>query len=280
MAKVTLNTPSSNPERRTTFTPEQPKRLMWPYIVAGVVVGGWAMTMVSLLVLRPYLAPEQVTIVQAPVQQAEVALGPQLPVQPEPAAQDSTDEITRSAVGLLQPQPTLPEFADAAFGAQPLPAAFNAPVGAIEQHAKEVDEMKDSIAELPICVEQLGELMTTTRISFASGSRTPNQLDMQSAREIALLLEDCHLVMVAVEGHSDTTGQEQTNMALSWTRAEAVIAQLRNEGLDVSAFEPLGFGSRKPLDASGTPAADDVNRRVQFHLAPRPGSGNEMFTKN
>lgn len=142
----------------------------------------------------------------------------------------------------------------------------------------QVSEMEASY-ELPVCVSQLQELMDNVTIGFNIGSTEPLDKDFEGARIIASILQGCDPVMVAVEGHSDTTGQEQANMALSWIRAEAVVSRLRAEGFDIAAFEPLGFGSRKPIDVSNTPVADARNRRVQFHLAPRPGSDGAMFAK-
>ncbi|MFL4469773.1 hypothetical protein ACERZ8_07800 [Tateyamaria armeniaca] len=40
---------------------------------------------------------------------------------------------------------------------------------------------------------------------------------------------------------------------------------MRAVGIDVSRFEPIGFGARLPL-AQGSAEDDDLNRRVEFDV--------------
>ncbi len=66
-----------------------------------------------------------------------------------------------------------------------------------------------------------------------------------------------------VEGHTDSTGRPDANLALSKRRAAAVKAYLvSNSGVDAGRLDTVGKGSTEPLDALHP--ASGVNRRVQI----------------
>lgn len=183
-------------------------------------------------------------------------------------------DVTRSNAGIANDSQLATTPTEAA-----MERSFTAAIEEAAVAAQQVTAMEQTFS-LPDCVAELQNLVETVRIGFAIGSFEPLPQDMDGARRIASIVADCDPVMVAVEGHSDLTGQEQNNMNLSWIRADAVVSRLRSEGFDVKALEPLGFGARKPIDPSVTPAANALNRRVQFHLAPRPGTNSALFAEN
>ena len=72
-----------------------------------------------------------------------------------------------------------------------------------------------------------------------------------------------------LEGHTDTIGEEQYNLALSVNRATAI----RNWLLDALRLDPArikvkGLGKSKPLIAKGTPEEQAQNRRVEVTIQP------------
>jgi outer membrane protein OmpA-like peptidoglycan-associated protein len=65
-----------------------------------------------------------------------------------------------------------------------------------------------------------------------------------------------------VEGHTDSTGQPDRNLALSKRRAEAVRSYLVSAyNVPRGRLEAVGRGQTKPINASNP--ADPANRRVQ-----------------
>jgi outer membrane protein OmpA-like peptidoglycan-associated protein len=67
-----------------------------------------------------------------------------------------------------------------------------------------------------------------------------------------------------VEGHTDTVGGEQFNLALSAQRADAVTLYLSSHfGVDPAALEPVGMGKDHPLVATPDQTPEPRNRRVQ-----------------
>lgn len=72
-------------------------------------------------------------------------------------------------------------------------------------------------------------------------------------------------IKVRVEGHTDNTGDEDTNMVISQARAEAVMRTLINDhGVDEEILVPVGYGEGKPLAPNDTPEGQRKNRRFEI----------------
>lgn len=68
---------------------------------------------------------------------------------------------------------------------------------------------------------------------------------------------------IEVAGHTDTTGSDAHNVALSQARAEAVVAYLKQAGVS-STLTAKGYGSTQPLVPNTTDALRAQNRRVEL----------------
>ena len=66
-----------------------------------------------------------------------------------------------------------------------------------------------------------------------------------------------------IQGHTDTDGEEDTNLALSQARADAVLAFLVDGGLDADRFEAVGFGETQPVLIDGV-EDKEASRRIEF----------------
>ncbi len=81
------------------------------------------------------------------------------------------------------------------------------------------------------------------------------------AKILALVPDRC----VVIEGHTDSTGKEEKNIALSKERANSIVKYLAAKpGIERDHLVPLGKGSSNP--AAGLDARDPLNRRVLFKL--------------
>lgn len=69
-------------------------------------------------------------------------------------------------------------------------------------------------------------------------------------------------VSVQVEGHTDNTGSETYNQALSQRRADAVRQGLMDAGIPGSAVTATGLGEAQPEDDNTTKEGRANNRRV------------------
>jgi len=80
-----------------------------------------------------------------------------------------------------------------------------------------------------------------------------------------ILQKDTSLHIV-IEGHTDNTGSEAHNKALSLGRANAVVAYLTTKGITASRLEAHGYAAEKPIASNDTDEGKAKNRRVEFRI--------------
>jgi len=77
---------------------------------------------------------------------------------------------------------------------------------------------------------------------------------------------DCPQTRIRVTGHTDASGNEESNVALSLSRAESVVDYMRNRGLPADRLQAVGAGSSQPLLEASDPRSRRANRRVEFDM--------------
>ena len=73
-------------------------------------------------------------------------------------------------------------------------------------------------------------------------------------------------VAVEIEGHTDSSGTEEYNQALSEARAEAVCQALVQLGLKDCKLTARGYGETRPIADNDTPEGRQLNRRVAIRF--------------
>ncbi len=71
-------------------------------------------------------------------------------------------------------------------------------------------------------------------------------------------------VRIELGGHTDNTGSESHNQALSERRAKAVHDYLIGAGIEASRLRYRGYGPSKPVASNETEAGRQLNRRTDF----------------
>ncbi|HFA50712.1 MAG TPA: OmpA family protein [Bacteroidetes bacterium] len=85
-------------------------------------------------------------------------------------------------------------------------------------------------------------------------------------RQVADMMKEHPEVRLKIEGHTDSDGRDDYNLALSKKRALSVKNALVKEGIAPGRLQTVGYGEQKPIDTSNTPEAMALNRRVAFVL--------------
>jgi outer membrane protein OmpA-like peptidoglycan-associated protein len=70
-------------------------------------------------------------------------------------------------------------------------------------------------------------------------------------------------VRVEIQGHTDSQGSDQYNMALSYDRAQSVRNYLVMRGIPPDKLEARGYGETKPIASNNTAEGRAQNRRVE-----------------
>ncbi|MBD9516113.1 OmpA family protein [Pseudomonas sp. PDM22] len=79
--------------------------------------------------------------------------------------------------------------------------------------------------------------------------------------------------LIVIAGHTDSTGDDARNLALSRNRAAAVRDWMQKMGdLPDSCFAVQGHGASQPIASNDTPAGRAANRRVDIRLVPETGA--------
>jgi OmpA-OmpF porin, OOP family len=106
--------------------------------------------------------------------------------------------------------------------------------------------------------------IVTYGIKFDVNQATIRPESAGTLADIAKLMEEQPTLKFTIEGHTDSDGDDKTNLKLSQQRAEAVKSHLVAQGIKADRLEAKGMGETKPIDKNSTPEAKANNRRVEF----------------
>lgn len=111
---------------------------------------------------------------------------------------------------------------------------------------------------------------TFDRLTFKTGSA---EIDMEKS---AAQIENIHRILQAfptiqlkIGGYTDNTGSDETNMALSQARAEAVVAAVAALGSAPERMDAEGYGAQFPVATNDTEEGRAQNRRIDVRVRQR-----------
>ncbi|CAG5070879.1 Peptidoglycan-associated lipoprotein [Dyadobacter sp. CECT 9623] len=106
---------------------------------------------------------------------------------------------------------------------------------------------------------------STTGILFDVNSANIKPESYGVLKDIATVLTENGTVKVKIIGHTDSDGDEGSNLALSKKRAASVREALSKDfGVDAARLETDGKGEAEPASPNGTSEGKANNRRVEF----------------
>jgi OmpA-OmpF porin, OOP family len=173
-------------------------------------------------------------------------------------------------------------------------------VGELEEEIRDLDQRLGGVSQERVALVQRLEAEERIREQFATienlfardearVSREGNRMVMrlvgltfQSGQDVVRpayrpLLEKVRQAaevfprsQITVEGHTDSYGGDENNLALSRRRAEAVSAFLTSE-LNVPAFRlsSVGYGETQPIANNDTEQGRERNRRIDIIIEPQ-----------
>lgn len=120
-----------------------------------------------------------------------------------------------------------------------------------------------------------GLVLTLGDVLFDTGKATLKPGAYATLDRVAKVLHDHAGRKVVIEGHTDSTGSEELNQALSQQRAQAVQTVLMERGVSGAQIATVGKGEAMPVASNDNAAGRQQNRRVELIFsedAPRVAS--------
>lgn len=134
-----------------------------------------------------------------------------------------------------------------------------------------MDRLQERLAHIPgTRVERVSEdtllIHFESDILFAVDSATLSGSSLASLDQSAAVIHEYDKTAVVVQGHTDSTGSETHNQALSERRATSVHNYLIGRGVDAARMTAVGYGEGMPVASNDTESGRQLNRRVNVLL--------------
>lgn len=102
------------------------------------------------------------------------------------------------------------------------------------------------------------------QVNFATDKTEILPDSLPQIDQVVQLLKDDAALKLAINGHTDSTGDKAHNQSLSEGRAKAVVAAITAKGIDGSRLSAAGFGDTQPVADNGSEDGKAKNRRVEL----------------
>jgi outer membrane protein OmpA-like peptidoglycan-associated protein len=126
----------------------------------------------------------------------------------------------------------------------------------------ESDQLMKELASLKAQQTERGIVLTIGDVLFATGKADLSPDADKSVAKLAEFLKKNPNRNVLIEGHTDSVGKDDYNLALSQKRADSVKAKLVGEGIKAGRITTVGYGKKFPVAGNDTKSGKAQNRRV------------------
>jgi outer membrane protein OmpA-like peptidoglycan-associated protein len=114
-----------------------------------------------------------------------------------------------------------------------------------------------------------GQSFALDAVTFETDSTRLASASNDQLAQLAAVLKAYPTVVIAVEGHTDNTGDSASNKKLSEDRAAAVKDALVGMGVPAERVTSTGWGAEKPIASNDTEEGKLKNRRVEISITNR-----------
>jgi len=141
------------------------------------------------------------------------------------------------------------------------------------QMDKQIRELKEQTAGSGVDVTETdnGQAILVNLpdgVTFDVNSSTLKPQFRSTLDQIAGSLNQYPNSLIDVYGHTDSTGSDQYNQALSERRASTVANYLVTQGVSGARIRSQGFGETMPVASNDTEQGRARNRRVEIKIVP------------
>jgi outer membrane protein OmpA-like peptidoglycan-associated protein len=135
-----------------------------------------------------------------------------------------------------------------------------------------IAEQEMQLKELQAKKTDRGMVITLGDVLFNVNKADLSAGGINNVKKLADFLNKYPQRKVLIEGHTDSTGSDSYNQALSEKRANAVQAALVDMGISSDRIATRGYGEASPVATNDTAAGRQLNRRVEIILSDDAGN--------
>jgi outer membrane protein OmpA-like peptidoglycan-associated protein len=130
---------------------------------------------------------------------------------------------------------------------------------------KQAEQIKNDIPGAKVeRVDEGIKVEFNERILFAFSKSDLGDSAKANLNKLVAILNKYPNTNIEIQGHTDSRGTDEYNMALSLRRANAVRDYLASQGIAGTRMTTRGFGESAPAYSNDTPEGMAQNRRVEF----------------
>ena len=136
---------------------------------------------------------------------------------------------------------------------------------------KQEAELRAELQGTGVSVTRIGDNITLNMpgsVTFATNSSDLSPAFYDVLTSVSKVLTEFDQTVVEVAGHTDSSGSETYNQALSERRAGSVGQYLRAQGIDAQRLIDIGMGEAMPVADNNTSVGKQANRRVEITMVP------------
>jgi outer membrane protein OmpA-like peptidoglycan-associated protein len=122
-----------------------------------------------------------------------------------------------------------------------------------------------------VSVTRIGDNITLNmpgNVTFATDSVDLSPAFFDVLNSVSKVLKEFDQTVVEVAGHTDSTGSEAYNQALSERRAASVSQYFAARNVSNQRLIAIGMGELRPIAANSSEAGRQANRRVEITMVP------------
>ena len=109
-----------------------------------------------------------------------------------------------------------------------------------------------------------GLIMMVPDVLFETASARLTSAARERLARVSGILAAQPDLHIAIEGHTDSVGDDERNQSLSERRAQEVFAYLVQQRIPPSSMDVAAFGETRPIAPNDTPPGRQQNRRVEL----------------
>ena len=128
---------------------------------------------------------------------------------------------------------------------------------------KKTDKLAKA-ADLKRCQRSFNKVLRNNKIRFNSSRAVVKRSSFRGLKRIVAVAKKCPGIKIIVHGHTDSSGRNKLNRALSKKRARAVAGYLAKKGIPRKQLASIGHGSSKSIASNKTEKGRARNRRIEI----------------